>query len=382
MATVLWRNFVPLSSYDTASNNNDFVASTIYFDGTTAYPTMGGFWSGVAPRESASFSENPPFVSTLGSSPGFLHIVPGSNTQLESGGVTVSGITDDFDGDVRGGTPDVGADEFTGTNVDLTAPAVAYTFLGRDVVPPVTSRSFNSTATDATGVAIGPGVRPRVYYKKSTDPNDLTGWKYTEAAGAGGSPFSFTIDYTLLNAGGVTSGDVIQYFVVAQDTATTPNVGIYQGTFRRDAFERRADRGCVPDRRHDQQLLDPSRFTARRPCARRLHLHVADQPGRLVRKPSTRTSSRGTTSSRSSATPRPRRAPTPSTCGSRIPPPATTRSRSRAGGGAARTVSGSVAGALIRLHGADRVTFDGLNSGGNSLTVSNTSTRTRRPRSR
>src|SRR5262249_20345355 len=81
-----------------------------------------------------------------------------------------------------------------------------------------------------TGVEIGAGIRPRVYYKKSTDANDLTGWKYTEATGSGGSPFTFTIDYTLLNAGSVSVGDTIQYFVVAQDTVATPNVGMYQGT--------------------------------------------------------------------------------------------------------------------------------------------------------
>ena len=46
----------------------------------------------------------------------------------------------------------------------------------------------------------------------------------------------------------------------------------------------------------------------------------------------------------------------------------------RPGGGAARIVSGNFAGGLIRLNGADRVTIDGLNTDGNSLTVSNTST--------
>ncbi|WP_324326915.1 hypothetical protein, partial [Flavobacterium sp.] len=43
-------------------------------------------------------------------------------------------------------------------------------------------------------------------------------------------------------------------------------------------------------------------------------------------------------------------------------------------GGAARTVSGSLAAALINLNGADNVTINGLNSGSNSLTISNTST--------
>jgi hypothetical protein len=40
----------------------------------------------------------------------------------------------------------------------------------------------------------------------------------------------------------------------------------------------------------------------------------------------------------------------------------------------ARTISGAVAGVLINLSGADNVTIDGLNSGGNSLIVENTST--------
>ena len=41
-------------------------------------------------------------------------------------------------------------------------------------------------------------------------------------------------------------------------------------------------------------------------------------------------------------------------------------------GGAPRTVSGSNAIALLRLDGADNVTFDGLNTGGNALTLRNT----------
>ncbi len=42
-------------------------------------------------------------------------------------------------------------------------------------------------------------------------------------------------------------------------------------------------------------------------------------------------------------------------------------------GGAARTISGALAAPLVDLNGADNVTIDGLNSGGNALTLSNTS---------
>ncbi len=43
-------------------------------------------------------------------------------------------------------------------------------------------------------------------------------------------------------------------------------------------------------------------------------------------------------------------------------------------GGAARTISGSMATPLVDLNGADNVTIDGLNTGGNSLALSNAST--------
>ena len=81
-----------------------------------------------------------------------------------------------------------------------------------------------ATITDTVGVASGASA-PRLYFKKSTDAdvfgvaNDSTGngWKYVTATGSG--PYSFTLDYSLINGGSVTAGDTIQYFVVAQDAA-------------------------------------------------------------------------------------------------------------------------------------------------------------------
>jgi hypothetical protein len=43
-------------------------------------------------------------------------------------------------------------------------------------------------------------------------------------------------------------------------------------------------------------------------------------------------------------------------------------------GGETRTIEGNIAGALINLNGATNVTIDGLNSAGNTLTISNTNT--------
>jgi hypothetical protein len=46
------------------------------------------------------------------------------------------------------------------------------------------------------------------------------------------------------------------------------------------------------------------------------------------------------------------------------------------GGGASRTISGNIAGALIDLNGSDNITIDGLNTGGNALIIDNSNTGT------
>ncbi|HEY0544516.1 MAG TPA: VCBS repeat-containing protein [Pyrinomonadaceae bacterium] len=249
------RSSTTLTTYGAASNNNDFYAGVpsatnlIFNDGTNSDQIIGAFKTRVAPRDSASFSENPPFVNnSMGALATYLHISTGTPTQLESGGANIGGITDDFDGDIRQGNvgytgtgtaPDVGADEFGGVALDLSPPVITYTPLGNGASGQPTRTLSNVVITDASGVNITAGTRPRLYYKRSTDANTFVdntnatnGWKFVEANGAGGSPFTFTISYSLLFGGtGVSTGDNIQYFVVAQDNAPTPNVGINSGIF-------------------------------------------------------------------------------------------------------------------------------------------------------
>jgi hypothetical protein len=251
-----------LANYGSASNQNDFYGGTpsatnvIYTDGTSTAQTMPAYKAGVftagtiAPRDAASFSDGfAPgtfFQSLSGASANFLKYNTAIALQVESGGANIGGYTDDYIGTIRQGNggyagtgtaPDVGAWELEGIPADLTAPTISYSLLGntsclldRDLTP--------VTATDASGVNTAPGTRPRLYYKKATNANvfnDNTnatdGWKFVEATGAGGSPFSFTTNYSLLNGGAPVVGDVIQYFVVAEDLAPTPNVGINVGTF-------------------------------------------------------------------------------------------------------------------------------------------------------
>ncbi len=231
-----------LANYAATSNNNVFYAgipgstNLIYSDGTNSAQTIGEYVLGVfvagtiAPRDALSFTENPTFLSITGSDADYLHINPAAATQIENSGTVISGLTDDYDGDLRNiSTPDIGADEFVGTFSELSDPFIIYTTLGGTT--PGLNRSFGSvTIVDASGVNTSAGTKPRVYFKKSTDANDATGWKYVEANGVS-SPFNFTIDYSLLTDGSVAVGDIIQYFVVAQDLAAIPNVGIVSGIF-------------------------------------------------------------------------------------------------------------------------------------------------------
>lgn len=247
-----------LANYGSASNNNLFYAGTpsstnlIYDDGTSTAQTITAYKTGVftagtiAPRDAASVSEDPAFQSTAGANANFLKYDVGTPKQLESGATNISGYTDDYFGTIRQGNggysgtgtaPDMGGWELEGTAQDLVGPTITYTTIVNTSC--LTDRSLTPvTVTDASSVNTTAGTRPRMYYRKSTNANTYVdntngtdGWKYVEAAGAGGSPFSFTTNYSLLFGGAPTNGDVIEYFVVAQDLAPTPNVGINNGTF-------------------------------------------------------------------------------------------------------------------------------------------------------
>lgn len=119
---------------------------------------------------------------------------------------------------------------------DAIGPVISYKQIGKSSC--LANLNFNATITDIDGVNTNPGTRPRVYYKRSFDGNIWNnnssftdGWKYVEATNTS-SPFNFVLDYTLLNGGGgITAGQTLQYFVVAQDLVGMPNVSINTGTF-------------------------------------------------------------------------------------------------------------------------------------------------------
>lgn len=112
--------------------------------------------------------------------------------------------------------------------LDIVPPVIEYTPLSHTAAVPQRTLTDFATITDAGSINVS-GFNPRIYYKKSSEADlfggntsSANGWKYSES-GSAGSPFSFTIDHSLLTSA-LSEGDTIQYFVVAQDENVTPNV--------------------------------------------------------------------------------------------------------------------------------------------------------------
>ena len=175
--------------------------------------------------EMASGSADPDFILPTGSSStANLHIQ--SPTPIEAAGIVLASVTDDFDGSLRSGLtpPDVGADAGNFTlSADVFGPNIKYTPIANGTTSNKVLTNW-ATITDNVGVSGGTSL-PRLYYKKSTDGTTFggntsadNGWKYVVASNSS-SPYSFTIDYSIIFGGSVAAGNIIQYFVVAQDAA-------------------------------------------------------------------------------------------------------------------------------------------------------------------
>ena len=217
------RSSTTLTTYTAASNNNLFYAGTpgvsnlIFYDGTNSDQTLAAYKTRVASRDASSATENltstPTFLSTTCGNGSFLHISSIVPTQLESGGTSISGITDDFDGNLRNvSTTDIGADEFAGIAIDITAPSIASIALVGNSCN-LASRSVTAILSDASGVD-NAGFKPRIYFQKNAGGYVSSAGSLTSGTVNSGT-WTFTISYAAL--GGVAVSDIIDYFIVAQD---------------------------------------------------------------------------------------------------------------------------------------------------------------------
>lgn len=256
-----------------SNHNNLFVDGVGGVVGTTTGTTAGNTatlfdWQNATSQDLNSLSILPPFTSATD-----LHIPNATATALESGGISSSGVTNDIDGDTRASytsnptsgpnsAPDIGADEFNGTLADATAPNIAYTTLLN--TPLAANRTVVARIRDAaSGVQRSAGGAPRLWFKKNSG-------SYVQVTGveAPADSFTFTFDHSLV--GGVVAGDTIYYYVAAQDSngvvgtspvgtggtinppnATVPTPNFYRilltltGTFNVGATETYANLGAL-----------------------------------------------------------------------------------------------------------------------------------------
>jgi len=177
-------------------------------------------WKTAVGQDAGSFESDPQYNAPTASTPD-LHIHATNPTQAEANGFDL-GVTDDYDGQTRSGlTPvDIGADagNFTAAG-DVNAPVITYTALSGTCL--TSDRTVTATITDGSGVPTSGVLMPRIYYKKNAG-------SYTSSAGTltTGTGTSGTWDFVISAAGlgGLTGGDVISYYIIAQDIAGTPNI--------------------------------------------------------------------------------------------------------------------------------------------------------------
>ena len=196
-----------------ASNFNDLLTANAATLGYWTTDQTFANWQIASSSDENSFSSNPQFIAPTAATPD-LHIQPSPTlTPIESSGIAISSVTDDFDGQTRSAlTPtDIGADAGIFTPQDIAPPVISYTPLNN--TSSTSARTLTVTITDASGVPTsGPGM-PVIYWK-------INAGAYSPVTGTyvSGSQYQFIL------GGGVVVGDIVSYYIAAQDQASTPNV--------------------------------------------------------------------------------------------------------------------------------------------------------------
>ena len=96
---------------------------------------------------------------------------------------------------------------------DAISPLITYSSFGN--TGSTANRVLSASISDDVAVASG-GVSPRIYFRKNAGPYSSSQCSLTSGTAQSGT-YGCTIDNSLI--GGVTIGDVVGYFVIAQDTS-------------------------------------------------------------------------------------------------------------------------------------------------------------------
>ncbi|MBU3676719.1 MAG: hypothetical protein FGM54_06005, partial [Chitinophagaceae bacterium] len=211
----------------TMSNNNYKIASgNIGYYNALPYTSVAT-WQGATSKDAGALTETPTFVSTTN-----LHIdtTNPNAVNLHNKGVPVTGVSDDYDGDVRSLTvPDMGADEF---NLSVCASPLNAGSLS----PASASKCLGSTQTfSVTGATTGIGVS---YQWQVSTVSSTSGFSDV-TAGTGFNTANFTT--ASLNSTGTTyyrlrivcslSTDTIYSSVATLTVYGLPNVQVNSAVF-------------------------------------------------------------------------------------------------------------------------------------------------------
>ncbi len=184
---------------------------------------------------------NPNFTNATGNATVVdLHLT--GNTSAYQTGIIVASISDDYDGVNRSGNngdrTNIGADNgnYAITNAeDIFTPNLSYTPITNQT--PLTNAVLDVTITDQApaGQGVDQTNPPRIYFRRSNSdtPANIEAWdinRYYDGVLQSGDGENGVWQFTIEGNGGafysdLADNDIIEYFVVVQDQATsTPNV--------------------------------------------------------------------------------------------------------------------------------------------------------------
>lgn len=186
------------------------------------FPTLRGAagWNYYTEKDINSGTGNPEFLNPTGTALTVDLRLSGNNPCESSGDTSLLvAVPDDIDGNLRANNShaDIGANAGN-FNIapDLFTPQISYNQLGNsgNLSGPYTLTDV--LIKDKVGIQLTGANAPRLYYQKGS----AGAWHSVAATSFTGTStqalFNFSIDYTPL--GGVVTGDVIYYYVIAQDS--------------------------------------------------------------------------------------------------------------------------------------------------------------------
>lgn len=199
--------------YNTPASSNNFVARL----NTTDYSNLNA-WRAASLQDGTTALIDPNFINPTGD-PATVNLGLNVSSPAERGGDTAVAaiVVDDVDGALRDtmNRTDIGAKAYNRIiAIDGNAPRIAFSLL------PNTTNTTNAILTasiaDGGGLPQDPAKLPRVYFKKTTSGT----WLSEPGTLTAGNRFNGTWTFTVNSAamGGLTSGDSVQYYIIAQDS--------------------------------------------------------------------------------------------------------------------------------------------------------------------